>query len=126
MRLIVYRGEICNRVHAYEHLHGLAICRIEHLQEYLRQLDESSDDESSDEGEEPTQMQKESISLSSKDEEDDDEVGEVHDEDYEEADEDNDAASKRIKSTELVSETASAPEVALSCITIFMLTFWLN
>ena len=113
-------------MHAYEHLHVLAICRIEHLQEYLRELDESSDDESSDEGEEPTQMQKESISLSSKDEADDDEVGEVHDEDDEEADEDNDAASKRIKSTELVSETASAAEVALSCITIFMLTFWLN
>ena len=118
--------EICNRVHVYEHLHGLTIFRIEHLQEYLRELDESSDDESSDEGEEPTQMQKESISMSSKDEEDDDEVEEVHDEEDEEADEDNDAISKRIKNTDLASEAASASEVPLCCTTIIILTFSLN
>ena len=91
-------------------------CSMEHLQEYLRELDESSDEESSDGEEEPTQMQKDSIiSPSSKDEEDEEDAEEEHiaEEDDEEPDEDNYTSSNRGKSIEFDSVHESSAGVIL-------------
>ena len=89
------------------------------MQEYLRELDESSDDESDAEDEEPTQMQNEGISpsvdRSSREIEDDEDEDEKEDtrmeDDDDEGDEDEGVSSKGMKIADVQSEIDSTTEV---------------